>query len=56
MASTVEQLVELAEGMEAGARFVGGLVLDIAELFPVAGQAAAAARIVLGVGSVLMDE
>lgn len=55
MASTVDQLADLAEGMEAGARFVGGLVLDIAELFPVAGQAAAAARVVLGVGSVLAD-
>jgi hypothetical protein len=56
MASTVEQLMELAEGMEAGARFAMGLALDIAELFPVAGQAAAAARVVLTIGSVLADE
>jgi len=55
MAGTVEQLMELAEGMEAGAVFLMGVALDIAELFPVAGQAAAAARVVLGVGSVLAD-
>ncbi len=55
LGATVEQLVGLAEGIEEGTMFVVGLAIDVAEFFPVAGQAAAVARVVLVVGSVLGD-
>lgn len=53
MASIIEQLTDLAAFIEDGTMFVIGLAIDIAELFPVAGQAAAAARVGLTVASVL---
>jgi len=49
MNATVEELQDLAEGMETGTMFVVGLALDIVDLFPVAGQAAEYARILKAV-------